>query len=214
MEVFGTIKDNNIFLPSIPYQVRFNCKDGGIFIGGNEPSHRKSNPNDKIEISIIKVAKFFGNLGETTNSVWMQLFFVASPNVKPEILPQNTVCVAYIKKKSISNLNNTVTDIMSRKIEPATGIFLVSFNKEISKKGAYFSINFDWKERKTKTEKDQLNIIQEFWNVNHQNLMDLDGTRDMIDVSNLSAQEVNNLINQAKYSQLTNDEQKQLTSGN
>ncbi len=211
MEVFGTIEDNTIFLPSIPYQVRFNCKDGGIFVGGNEPDHRKTNPTDKVEISIIKIGKFFGDLGETKNAVWMQLFFVASPTVKPEILPLNTVCVAYIKNKSISNLNNAVTDVMSKKIEPATGIFIISFNKEVGKKGTYYSINFDWKERKTKAEKDQLPIIQEFWNANHENLMDLDGTRQMIDTTNLTAQEMSTLINQNRL-KANEPEQKQLTS--
>jgi len=207
MNVFGTIDENSIYLPTIPYQVRFNCKDGGLFVGGNEPEHRKTNPSDQVEISIIKVGKFFGDLGETKNSVWMQLFFVASPNTSTDILPQNTVCVAYIKKKSISNLNNTVTDIMSQKIEPATGIFVLSFNKEVGKKGTYFSINFDWKERKTMAETEQLEIINDFWEIHHNNLMDLDGTREMIDVTNLSAQQVAILVNNGKIEQR---EQKQL----
>lgn len=207
MNVFGTIDENSIYLPTIPYQVRFNCKDGGLFVGGNEPEHRKTNPSDQVEISIIKVGKFFGDLGETKNSVWMQLFFVASPNTSTDILPQNTVCVAYIKKKSISNLNNTVTDIMSQKIEPATGIFVLSFNKEVGKKGTYFSINFDWKERQTMAETEQLEIINDFWEIHHNNLMDLDGTREMIDVTNLSAQQVAILVNNGKIEQR---EQKQL----
>ncbi len=72
-------------------------------------------------------------------------------------------------------------------------------------------VNFDWKERKTKAEKDQLPIIQEFWNANHENLMDLDGTRQMIDTTNLTAQEMSTLINQNRL-KANEPEQKQLTS--
>jgi hypothetical protein len=93
--VFGTRPDNAICLPDIPYSVRLNCKDGGLFVGGYEAQHRKTNPDQKIEISIIKVSKFFGTLGKTENVLWLQLFFVAAPNVDSSILPKNTVCCTW-----------------------------------------------------------------------------------------------------------------------
>ena len=65
--MFGTRPTNAICLPDVPYSVRLNCKDGGLFVGGNEAQHRKTNLDQKIDISIIKVSKFFGTLGKTEN---------------------------------------------------------------------------------------------------------------------------------------------------
>ncbi|MBF2058634.1 MAG: hypothetical protein IGQ45_15820 [Cyanobacterium sp. T60_A2020_053] len=198
MEVFGTIKDNAIFLPSTPYQVRLNCKDGGLFVGGSEPENRRSNPKDKIAISIIKIGKFFGDLGKTKGAVWLQIFFVPSPTVKPEVLPQNVVCVAYIKKQSVTNLNQMVTQVMSTKgIEPAEGVFEMSFVGHKSELGTYYSIDFQWRERND-AEKKQLDAIKEFWVACHDQLIDIDGTRDMRDISSLSAVEVQQLVESSK----------------
>ena len=88
--VFGTRSDKAICLPDIPYSVRLNCKDGGLFVGGNEAQHRKSNPDQKVDISLVKVSKYFGTLGKTENALWIQLFFIAAPSVPPELLPKNT----------------------------------------------------------------------------------------------------------------------------
>ncbi|WP_342597362.1 hypothetical protein VKI21_02095 [Cyanobacterium aponinum UTEX 3222] len=203
MQVFGTIPENTIFLPDIPYQVRFNCKDGGLFVGGSEPEHRRSNPTDKVDISIIKIGKYYGDLGKTKSAIWLQLFFVAGVGVDPKILPQNTVCVSYIKRKSINNLNNVVAGIMAQKIEPATGIFTISFNREQGDLGVYYSVNFDWRERSTKEEKAQLETIQEFWSANNDYIIDLDGTRDMQSINGLTAQQINQLMSNPNHKQLT-----------
>ncbi len=76
--VFGTRPTDAICLPDVPYSVRLNCKNGGLFVGGNEAQHRKTNPDQKIDISIIKVSKFFGTLGKTENVLWIQLFLCDS----------------------------------------------------------------------------------------------------------------------------------------
>lgn len=213
MEVFGTIKDNAVFLPSTPYQVRFNCKDGGLFVGGSDQEYRKTNPKDKVAISIIKVGKYFGDLGKTKGSVWLQLFFVPSPTVKPEVLPKNVVCVAYIKKQSITNLNQIVTQVMSTQgVEPAQGIFELSFVGHKSELGTYYFIDFQWRERKGDEIK-QLDAIKAFWEACHEQLLDIDGTRDMRNISLLSAVEVQELVESSKPELLppTNNH-KQLTA--
>ena len=99
--VFGTRPTDAICLPDVPYSVRLNCKNGGLFVGGSEAQHRKTNPNQKVDISIIKVSKFFGTLGKTENVLWIQVFFVAAPGVDSAILPKNTVGCSYIKKRAI-----------------------------------------------------------------------------------------------------------------
>ncbi|MDV3002463.1 MAG: hypothetical protein N5P05_004118 (plasmid) [Chroococcopsis gigantea SAG 12.99] len=193
--VFGTRPQNAICLPDIPYAVRFNCKDGagGIFVGGSDPQHRKSNPDDKIDINIIKVSKFFGTLGKTENVLWIQLFFIPGPSVPAEILPPNTVCVGYIKKQSIAALFNTVQSAMNSG-EPALGIFTLGFQKELGANGAYYSVCFNWRERQTDGEKAQLELIAGFMAEHGNKLIDLESTRMMTCVDGLSAQEIMSLI--------------------
>ncbi|MDY6901036.1 MAG: hypothetical protein SWZ49_23585 [Cyanobacteriota bacterium] len=198
--VFGTRPDNAICLPDVPYSVRLNCKDGGIFVGGSEAQHRKSNPDQKIDISIIKVAKFFGTLGKTENVLWIQLFFVAAPSVDSSILPKNTVCCSYIKKQSIAHLFNKVQEVMEHG-DPGLGIFTLSFNKEVGEKGNYYTVSFDWKERESEEEIKQLDLIAAFLSAYQEQLIDLEGTRDMTCVDGLKAQDLQALT--AQQPQLT-----------
>ncbi|MDJ0595928.1 MAG: hypothetical protein QNJ72_39090 [Pleurocapsa sp. MO_226.B13] len=198
--VFGTRPTDSIYLPDIPYSVRLNCKDGGLFIGGFEAQHRKTNPDKKIDISIIKVSKFYGSLGKTQNTPWIQLFFIPAPNVDGAILPPNTVCCSYIKKQSINHLFNKVQEIMNEN-DPGLGIFSISFNRELGENGAYYSINFDWRERETDEEKKQLELIAAFMSAYQDQLIDLDGTRDLICVDGWSAQQLQDLITQRQPNQ-------------
>ena len=193
--VFGTRPTDTIFLPDVPYSVRLNCKDGGLFVGGNEDIHRKSKSNEKIDISIIKVSKHFGTLGKTEHVLWIQLFFVAAPNVDSKILPQNTVCCSYIKKQSIAHLFNKVQEVMEQG-DPGMGIFTLGFNRESSENGVYYTVSFDWKERETKEEKEQLNLIAAFMSAYQDQLIDLEGTRDMTCVDGWNAQQLQGLTAQ------------------
>lgn len=192
--VFGTRPDNAICLPDIPYSVRLNCKDGGIFVGGNEDIHRKSKSNEKIDISIVKVSKFFGSLGKTENILWVQLFFVPCPGVDPAILPQNTVCCSYIKKQSIAHLFNKVQEVMNYG-DPGMGIFTISFNKETGEKGVYYTIDFAWRERESEEEKQQLALIAAFMSTCGDQLIDLEGTRGFTRVDGWTAQQLQTLTN-------------------
>ena len=198
--VFGTRPANSIYLPDIPYSVRLNCKDGGLFIGGFEAQHRKTNPDQKIDISIIKVSKFYGSLGKTENVLWIQLFFIPAPGVDGSVLPPNTVCCSYIKKQSINHLFNKVQEIMNEN-DPGLGIFSISFNRELGENGAYYSVNFDWRERQSEEEKEQLNLIAAFMSAYQNQLIDLDGTRDLICVDGFNAQQLQDLIAQRQLGQ-------------
>jgi hypothetical protein len=190
--VFGKKPVDAISLPDVPYSVRLNCKDGGIFVGGKEPQHRRSNPDDKIDISIIKVSKYYGNLGLLYTGQWIQLFFVAAPNIDPKILPQNTVCVCYIKKQSISNLFSKVQDVISEQ-DPGMGIFTIKFNKESGKDGPYYTVAFDWRERQGEPENKQLQQIAGLLQTQPA-LFDFEGTRDMQCLDGLSSEEITALL--------------------
>jgi hypothetical protein len=190
--VFGTRPDNAICLPDIPYSVRLNCKDGGLFVGGYEAQHRKTNPDQKIDISIIKVSKFFGTLGKTENVLWLQLFFVAAPGVDSKILPSNTVCCSYIKKQSIAHLFNKVQEVMEIG-DPGMGIFTLGFNREVGENGVYYSVSFDWRERQSEEEKQQLDLIAAFMSTYRNLLVDLEGIREMTCVDGWTAQQLQEL---------------------
>jgi hypothetical protein len=193
--VFGTRPANSIYLPDIPYSVRLNCKDGGLFIGGFEAQHRKTNPDQKIDISIIKVSKFFGTLGKTENVLWLQLFFVAAPGVESSILPKNTVCCSYIKKQSIAHLFNKVQEVMEHG-DPGMGIFTLGFNREVGENGVYYSVSFDWRERESEAEQQQLDLIAAFMSTYGNQLVDIDGIREMTCVDGWTAQDIQALTAQ------------------
>lgn len=193
--VFGTRPDNAICLADVPYSVRLNCKDGGLFIGGNEAQHRKTNPDQKVDINIIKVSKFFGTLGKNENMVWIQLFFVPATNVNPLILPKNTVCVCYIKKQSIAHLFNKVQEVMEYG-DPGLGIFTLGFNREAGEKGTYYTVTFDWRERQSEEEKHQLDLIAAFMSTCGNQLFDLEGTRAFTCVDGWTTQQLQELTAQ------------------
>jgi hypothetical protein len=211
--VFGQKPENSICLPHIPYAVRFNCKDGGggLFVGGSDPQHRRTNPEDKIDINIIKVSKWFGSLGKTQNVLWIQIFFIAAPNVDPKILPSNTVCVGYLKKQSISALFNKVQEAIEYG-EPAEGIFTLSFVKELGKEGAYYSVGFDWRERQTASEKKQLELIDRFMAQCGSQLVDLEGTRSLQCVNGMSAEQIQALVEAVDLEVPTEPPKSQLNS--
>ena len=193
--VFGTRPTDAICLPDVPYSVRLNCKDGGLFVGGNEAQHRKTNPDQKIDISIIKVSKFFGTLGKTENVLWIQLFFVPCPNVDPAILPKNTVCCSYIKKQLIAHLFNKVQEVMEHG-DPGLGIFTLGFNREVGENGVYYTVDFNWRARESEPEKQQLDLIATFMSAYKDQLIDLEGTRDLTCVDGWTAQQLQGLTAQ------------------
>ena len=80
--------------------------------------------------------------------------------------------------------------------DPGMGIFTLSFNRESSEKGVYYTINFDWKQRETKEEKEQPELIAAFMSTYREQLIDIEGTRDMICVDNSTAQQLQALTAQ------------------
>ena len=172
INVFGTRPKDSIFLPQVPFSLRNDCKVGMWKVG--EEDYR----GKEIEISIIKVAQFFGTLGKTVNSPWLQIWFVPAPEC--EGLPKNTVCVTYLKRRSIAQFSQIVTELMELG-EPALGIFRGFFIKHTGELGDYYSVTWLWRERETEEELKQLDLIANFLATNPKlldmsvNLIPLDG---------------------------------------
>ena len=69
----------------------------------------------------------------------------------------------------------------------------LALNRESSENGVYYTISFDWKERELKEEKEQLELIAAFMSAYNQQLIDIEGTRDMTCVDGWTAQQLQGL---------------------
>ncbi len=154
LNIFGTIDQEIINLFDPPYALRNDCQIGQWKVG------EKGMIGDSLAISIIGVRNFYGKLGKGKPCDWLQLWFIAAPHETK--IPQDVVCVTYIKTRSKSALGQTLIEVMQTQ-EPALGIFETSFEKHSNELGNYYSINWQWRERKPE-EMNQLNLIAEFLN--------------------------------------------------
>ena len=193
--VFGTRPKDSIFLPTTPFAVRNDCSVGNFKVGDDDFR------GNTIEISIIKVSQYFGSLGKTKNTQWLQLFFVPAPGC--DNLPSNTVCLTYLKTRSISQFSQLITELMQSG-EPALGIFIASFEKHSNDLGNYYSVKMDWRERKTDAEKKQLEQVANFLKSQPQ-LVDL--STNLIPIDGMSPEEVELMIRSAKSEQLEQPKQ-------
>jgi len=168
---------NAIFLPERPYAVRLNCQAGQFALSEDEFLGKEA------EISIISAKHWYGSLGKTKDTEWLQLFFIPAPSC--QFLPKNTVCVSYIKTRSLAQFHQLITKLLAEDTgtDPAEGIFQVSFLSHVNSEGQpYKSVRFEWRERKTPEEIAQLEMIAQFL-ATKPILQDLEGTKEMIPFS-------------------------------
>jgi hypothetical protein len=189
LNVFGTKPQDAIYLSAQPFQVRLNCQAGQIALSETEFL------GNEAEISIIKAAMYFGTLGKTRNVEWLQLFYVPAPSCT--ILPSHTVCVSYIKTRSLTAFHQLITKLIGSGVNPAEGIFKLSFERHSSSDRNYCSVRFDWRERQTEKEQQQLQMLEAFMQ-DEPLLVDFNGTRQMIGVDQLSSLLVQELVDTAK----------------
>lgn len=152
INIFGKINKEQINHFTPPYSVRNDCQIGQWKVGednllGNE-----------LEISIIAMKNYYGNLGKTKFAQWLQIWFIGSPNEQK--LPSNTVCVTYTKTRSLSQLGQKAIEIMENE-DPGLGIFKTSFEKHAGDYGNYYSVKWEWRQR-TPEEIPQIHLIADF----------------------------------------------------
>jgi hypothetical protein len=149
-------------------------------------------------MTILKFSKFFGSLGQTSHTLWGQLWFVAETGE----LPQGVVMVTYIKNRSLNDFNRLVASVQSRGVEPATGIFIPEFVKHSGQKPDdsgvvkpinYYSLKWSWNERKDWAVIDQAAAVLSD-SSNQSRMIDLEGTKAMVCLDNLPAQQVASLM--------------------
>lgn len=105
----------------------------------------------------------------------------------------SVVCVSYIKKQSIAHLYNKVQQALDYG-DPGFGLFTLGFNREVGEKGTYYTVGFDWRERQSEEEKQQLELIKTFMIAYGNQLADLEGTREMVCVDGWTTEEIQELI--------------------
>lgn len=191
LSVFGAKPEDALSVPEIPIGARNNCQAGKWTIGDEEYG-------SKVAMTIIKFSKFFGNLGQTKNTLWGQVWFVAESGE----LPHGVVMVTYIKNRSLNDFNRLVVSIQARGVEPGEGIFIPEFIKHSGQKPDengvikpinYYSLKWDWIER------DNWDIVEQAAAVlsdphSLSRMIDLEGTRDMVCLDNLPPSEIATLM--------------------
>lgn len=192
IQVFGTRPKNSIWLGDQPYAVRNDCQAGRWKVGDDDFRDKS------LEISVIKVAKFFGSLGKAKDTFWLQVWFVPAPSCS--CLPANTICITYLKTRSFSQFSAKITELLGEQ-DPAEGIFIGSFAKHSNDLGNYYSVQWDWRARSTSEEKEQLQAIADFLQSDPL-LVDPVATRGMVGLEGLSAAEITQLIQSSVVHQL------------
>lgn len=191
--IFGTKPQDAIFLPSQPFQVRFNCKAGQLAVSEDEFL------GNSAEISVIKVARFFGDLGRTKNAEWLQVFYVAAPG--STAIPANTVCCSYIKTRSLSQFQQVITRLLADGQNPAHGIFKVGFKHHSNGDRDYYSVSWDWRERSGEAELEQFDQIAAFME-SRPTLMDSRIAAGMVCIDGMSQEELELLMATARQAAL------------
>jgi hypothetical protein len=181
--IFGVKPKGSIFLPSQPLSVRLDCKDGQLTLGEDSPLGKTA------EISVLKVSRWFGDMGMTKGAEWLQIFYVGAP--KCDTLPKDTVCVSFLKTRSLGQFQRVITTLLAAGTNPAKGIFGVSFVDHVSGQNRYKSVKFDYRER-TEDEAEQLKSIADFMAGNPR-LVDVRPGLQCID--GMTAEEIEFLVN-------------------
>lgn len=152
IKIFGTIDKGAINNFTPPYSVRNNCQVGQWSLGDDNFI------GSELELSIFAIKHFYGDLGKTEKTQWLQVWFIAAP--KEEKLPENTVCVTYLKTRSQQALSQKFIEVMGT-IDPGLVLWKTSFEKHQGDMGAYYSVNFEPRIRE-ESEVKQIKMLAEF----------------------------------------------------
>ena len=152
LNVSGSLSKNNINNFNPAYAVRNDCQVGQWKVGDDKFL------GATLDIAIIATNPYYGALGKTKPTSWLQVFFIGSPSETK--IPTNTVCVTYLKTQSLTNLTQVVVQQMEH-TDPGLGIFTASFTKKVSDLGNYYVVDFTFRDR-VESEIPQLELIAQF----------------------------------------------------
>lgn len=190
LNIFPKVDGSKIWIIDSGLEIRNNCQKGQF------TNSEKTSLGNELECTFLQVRNLFGRVSEDSDdTLWKEIYFV--PNHTVEWLPKNCVCYTLVKTRSLTNLSNTVSQIISLPdVDPSNGIFRLSFIQHSSPKGDYYSLKFDWRERQNKAEDVQLINIYDFMDTEPKltNRLSLE----LIDLDTLSMEEQSRIIQEAK----------------
>ena len=170
----GTAK---VIIPATPYRVRCNCAAmvGQFTIGSAEDGALKGR---EAELVIVKTIALHGDLGQTKNASWLQVWFIPVSGQ----LPKNLLMVTHIKSQSADNLGRLETEFTIEGQDLNQSIFKAEFVKKTGTYGEYWAIRWLHRLPQTDEERDLLEaaaILRD-----NLPLFDAETTRNMQLVSN------------------------------
>lgn len=134
VQVFGTLSKDKINHFTPPYALRNDCSVGQWKVGndgfiGNE-----------IDIMVLDVRPYFGDLGQTKNEQWFQVWF--TPAMSEKKLPVNTVCVTYLKTQGGSLFYSDFIELQSI-VDPIKVVWTGKFKQDKNEYGTYYYVYFE-----------------------------------------------------------------------
>lgn len=124
-------------IPSTPYRVRCNCAAmvGQFVIGAPEDGNFKGR---EAEMVIVKTIALRGDLGQTKDANWLQLWFIPISGQ----LPKNLLMVTHIKTQSADNLGRLETEFVLEGQDLTQSIFKAEFVKRSGTYGDYWAMKW------------------------------------------------------------------------
>jgi hypothetical protein len=134
---FGLAVSDDIVIPATAYSVRNNCQVGQWMKGdGITPL------GPKLSFSPIYVVPFYGDLGKSKATHWLQVW-----GVSEQILNGKSVFVTYIKGQNQSSFGNLILEATLEGKQPQNVIIHSSFIQKSNEYGTYYTLHFELAER-------------------------------------------------------------------
>jgi hypothetical protein len=134
---FGLVPSNEILVPTTAYSVRNNCQIGQWMKGdGVTPL------GPKLSFSPIQVVPFYGDLGKTKATHWLQVWAVSE-----QILNGKAIFVTYIKGQNQSSFGNLILEATLEGKQPQNVIVHSSFIQKSNEYGTYYNLHFEIADR-------------------------------------------------------------------
>lgn len=127
----------SLVIPPCTYSIRNNCQ-----LGQWVKSDGVTPLGNKLEMTILNLVPYFGDLGKTKASNWLQVWAIS-----PSVGNNSVVFCTYIKGISLTILGNTVLDCAMEKKSPADVIFHTSFTPRSNEYGSYYTLAFEMDDR-------------------------------------------------------------------
>lgn len=189
--VFGK-REPGAILVTNSLMVRNNCQMGAWTNSAQEPYG--SGP---VKIAVLCYQQKYGTIGQSTTK-WGLIWFVCEEGC----LPRDVVLGTYIKTRSLASFEETVVTTMAQGYEPALGLLVAKFIKHSGVKNGnpttYYSLSWSWEPRpEGQATDDRITLLADAASHTF-----VDSNTNLVDLSNLSAEELRLIMSSARPTEL------------